>query len=181
MESGDSVNNEKQKGKTMIYNDSETIAKIHARGEKLTQAINNALTLAPQVKDALTRFLGKSITDAIKAINANLTVIIESNDYFGTEIKLYYWGGENYTESSHFYLIWGEYSKENTITPEIIAAIDKGAEQLQKRLERVKYTVENIESTLAEHKKLCERLNEIQRENDGEIMEIAGVKSTYYM
>lgn len=44
----------------MIYTDSETIAKIHARGEKLTQAINNALTLAPQVKDALTRFLGKN-------------------------------------------------------------------------------------------------------------------------
>lgn len=26
-----------------------------------------------------------------------------------------------------------------------------------------------------------ERLNEIQRQNDGEIMEMAGVKSTYYM
>ena len=172
----------------MIYTDSETIAKINERGEKLTQAINNALTLAPQVKDTLTRFLGKSITgnkkritDAIKAINNNLTVLIENNAYFGTEIKLYYWGGENYTESSHFYLIWGEYSKENTITPEIIAAIDKGAEQLKKRLERVKYTVENIAATLAEHKKLCERLNEIQRQNDGEIMEMAGVKSTYYM
>ena len=171
----------------MIYNDSETIAKINARGEKLTQAINNALTLAPQVKDALTRFLGKSITgnkkritDAIKAINNNLTVIIENNGYFGTEIKLYFWGGENYTESSHFYLIWGEYSKENTITPEIIAAIDKGVEQLKKRRERIKKTGENIENLLAEHKKLCERLNEIQHESDGEMLEIAGVKSTFY-
>lgn len=171
----------------MIYNDSETIATINARGEKLTHAINNALTLAPQVKDALTRFLGKSITgnkkritDAMKAINANLTVLIESNAYFGTEIKLYYWGGENYTESSHFYLIWGEYSKENTITPEILAAIDKGAEQLQKRLERVNNTVKNIKETLTEYKKLCERLNEIQRESDGEILEMAGVKSTYF-
>lgn len=27
----------------MVYNDSETIAKINERGEKLTQAINNAL------------------------------------------------------------------------------------------------------------------------------------------
>lgn len=171
----------------MIYNDSETIATIRARGETLTRAIDSALSVAEQVKNTLERFTGKSITgnkkritDAIKAISGNLTLLIEQNQYFGTEIKLYFWNGENYTEKSHFYLIWGEYSKENTITPEIIAAIDKGVEQLKKRRERIKNTGENIENLLAEHKKLCERLNEIQHESDGEMLEIAGVKSTYY-
>lgn len=171
----------------MIYNDCETIAKIRARGETLTRAIDSALSVAEQVKNTLERFTGKSITgnkkritDAIKAISGNLTLLIEQNQYFGTEIKLYFWNGENYTEKSHFYLIWGEYSKENTITPEIIAAIDKGVEQLKKRRERIKKTGENIENLLAEHKKLCERLNEIQHESDGEMLEIAGVKSTYY-
>ena len=171
----------------MIYNDGETIAKIRARGETLTRAIDSALSLAEQVKNTLERFTGKSITgnkkritDAIKAISENLTLLIEQNQYFGTEIKLYFWNGENYTEKSHFYLIWGEYSKENTITPEIIAAIDRGVEQLKKRRERIKKTGENIENLLAEHKKLCERLNEIQHESDSEMLEIAGVKSTYY-
>lgn len=171
----------------MIYNDCETIAKIRARGETLTRAIDSALSVAEQVKNTLECFAGKSITgnkkrltDAIKAINENLTLLIEQNQYFGTEIKLYFWNGENYTEKSHFYLIWGEYSKENTITPEIIAAIDRGVEQLKKRRERIKKTGENIENLLAEHKKLCERLNEIQHESDGEMLEIAGVKSTYY-
>ena len=171
----------------MIYNDCETIAKIRARGETLTRAIDSALSVAEQVKNTLERFTGKSITgnkkritDAIKAINENLTLLIEQNQYFGTEIKLYFWNGENYTEKSHFYLIWGQYSKENTITPEIIAAIDKGVEQLKKRRERIKKTGENIENLLAEHKKLCERLNEIQHESDGEMLEIAGVKSTFY-
>lgn len=171
----------------MIYTDCETIAKIRARGETLTRAIDSALSLAEQAKNTLERFTGKSITgnkkritDAIKAISENLTLLIEQNQYFGTEIKLYFWNGENYTEKSHFYLIWGEYSKENTITPEIIAAIDKGVEQLKKRRERIKKTGENIENLLAEHKKLCERLNEIQHESDGEMLEIAGVKSTFY-
>ena len=171
----------------MIYNDCETIAKIRARGETLTRAIDSALSLAEQVKNTLERFAGKSITgnkkrltDAIKAINENLTLLIEQNQYFGTEITLYFWNGENYTEKSHFYLIWGEYSKENTITPEIIAAIDRGVQQLKKRRERIKKTGENIENLLAEHKKLCERLNEIQHESDGEMLEIAGVKSTFY-
>lgn len=174
----------------MIYTDDNTIQTIQNKSKQLQAAINKTLDLFIPVSNVLQDFVNKSITgnkkrltDRIKAINNNITVIVDWDDYCGAKLRIYYWDSTqgNYTEQSHFDLLYYYNSRENIIKDDIFTELQRTREQMQKRKARLQYTAKNIKKIAEKHKKCCDELNKIQHDCDSDLLNIAGIKSTYYM
>lgn len=174
----------------MIYTDNDTVQTIKNKSKTIIAAIDKTDGLFDNVIDALRGFLGKSITgnkkritDKLKAIDSNITTIIEWDDYSGAKLRIYYWDSTqgNYTEQSHFDFVYYYRAKDNTIKDDLFIELQRTREQQQRRKAKLQYTAQNIKKIAEKHKKLCVELNQIQHDCDSDLLNIAGIKSTYYM
>jgi hypothetical protein len=173
----------------MIYTDDDTVQAIKNKSKTIIAAINKTDSLFDNVIDTLRGFLGKSITgnkkritDKLKAVDNNITTIIEWDDYSGVKMRIYYWDSTqgNYTEQSHFDFVYYYRAKDNTIKDDLFIELQRTREQQQKRKARLQYTAQNIKKIAEKHKKLCDELNQIQHDCDSDLLNIAGIKSTFY-
>ena len=175
----------------MIYTDDKTIQTIKDKAKKIVAACDCALSLIDNVQAVILQFAGKSITgnkkritDAIKKINNNLTVIIEWDNYLGADLQIYYWDSTQgkYTNDTHYYLSWGGWTKDNTINAEkICEQLAHGRKNLELQKARAIYTAKNAKSILTRHQKCCDELNKIQHDCSSDLLQIAGVKQLYYV
>lgn len=175
----------------MIYTDDNTIQNIKSKAKTIIAACDIALSLIGKVQSTVLQFAGKSITgnkkrltDSIKAINQNLYVKIDWNDYTGADLQIYYWDSaqKTYSERANFYLSWGGWVKDNTInTEKICEQFAHGKKNLELQKARAIYTAKNIKTILTKHQKYCDELNKIQHDCASELLEIAGIKQLYYI
>lgn len=173
----------------MIYTDEKTIQTIQEKATQFINACDIALSYQEQIKNIVKKFENKSITgnkkrftEAIKAINENLTVIIDFDKYCGASVDIYYFDNTQgkYTESTHFYLLRCYDSKDNIFAGDCLEKIDAFCEQLKKQKARLQYTAENATKIIADYKKHLEELNKIHSDCSADLLEIANIKSFYY-
>lgn len=175
----------------MIYTDDNTIKAIKDKSKIIVAACDVALSLIDDVQAVILQFAGKSITgnkarltNAIKAINQDLIVKIDWDDYLGADLQVYFWDKTQgkYTSDTNFYLSWGAWNKDNTIQQDkIVEQFAHGRKNLELQKARAIYTAKNAKSILARHKKCCDELNKIQHDCDSELLRIAGIKQFYYV
>lgn len=174
----------------MIYTDDKTIQTIKDKSKKIVRACDFALSLIDNVQGAILQFAGKSITgnkarltNAIKAVNQDLIVKIDWDNYLGADLCIYYWDAtQGGGEQARFYLSWGGWTKDNIIQQDkIIEQFAHGKKNLESQKARAIYTAKNIKTILNKHKKFCDELNKLQHDCSSDLLNIAGIKSTYYM
>lgn len=175
----------------MIYTDDKTIQAIKDKAKKIVCACDCALSLIDNVQGAILQFAGKSITgnkarltNAIKAINQDLIVKIDWDDYLGADLQVYFWDKTQgkYTSDTNFYLSWGAWNKDNLIQQDkIVEQFTHGRKNLELQKARAIYTAKNAKTILNKHKKYCDELNKIQHDCSSDLLQIAGIKQLYYV
>lgn len=169
----------------MIYTDNNTIQTIKKKSKQIVKDCEIALSLIDKVQATILQFVDKSITGnkarltkAIKEIDNNLIVLINWDDYNGADLQIYYLG----QHSEHYYLDWGKWEKDNIIKADSICQqFAHGKKNLEMHKARAIYTATHAKTIINKHKKCCDILNAIQSDCLRDLLEIAGIKQTYYM
>ena len=169
----------------MTNTDIKNLAKMKIRTSK------KIIELCDQVAKVLAQFDGKSITgnkkritDAIQSIATGLHVFIESEQYFGTQVKIRYFEHDRvYTTEAgatiHLdddnYLIWHSV-KDNTIhIDDMMTLLNTTAESEHKAIERAQYTARNIDTIATKAERFKSELWRLQRDTDNELTKLYNI------